>query len=258
MIPSGTKFVGINPDFPTAERKSAQNNAAQDVYTIEEIATNVTLQQVSDNGGLGNGSTIRKGYLDNGYGGGISLVCVNEKEIQWEDGVQYYYPTGSLIVHANSINNDIPNEFYDETRSFTVGSRYTVLNTGKTYICTDATTEAAVWLPMGGEYTPVLSNPDDSITGFGAITTGFYSINNGIVDVTIKGNINVDFDAFGVGSFDFTLPTTSISAVMGNITFRTPNQVNGTILYNASIGSNDKTFIANDVAFVASFKYQMF
>lgn len=37
MIPSGTKFVGINPNFPTTERKSAQNNAAQDVYTIEEI-----------------------------------------------------------------------------------------------------------------------------------------------------------------------------------------------------------------------------
>lgn len=145
MIPSGTKFVGINPDFPTAERKSAQNNAAQDVYTIEEIVTNVTLQQVSDNGGLSNGSTIRRGYLDNGYGGGISLVCVNEKQIQWEDGVQYYYPTGSLIVHANSINNDTPNEFYDETRSFAVGSRYTVLNTGITYVCTDATTDSARW-----------------------------------------------------------------------------------------------------------------
>lgn len=36
-IPSGTKFIGINPSVPTPENKSSQNNAFQEVYTIEDI-----------------------------------------------------------------------------------------------------------------------------------------------------------------------------------------------------------------------------
>jgi hypothetical protein len=41
VIDSSTKFVGINPNFPTAERKSAQNNAAQEVFTMQDIADTV-------------------------------------------------------------------------------------------------------------------------------------------------------------------------------------------------------------------------
>jgi hypothetical protein len=146
MIPSGTKFVGINPNFPTAERKSAQNNAAQEVYTIEEILESATLQQVSDAGGLDNGSTIREGSVERFGLTGLELVCSNEKMIQWVDGIEYYYTVGNPIVHCNSMNIDgVPGVTDDETQGFGVGSRFTVLNTGKTYICTDATTDNAVW-----------------------------------------------------------------------------------------------------------------
>lgn len=41
LIDSSIKFVGINPDFPTAERKSAQNNAAQEVVTMQDITDTV-------------------------------------------------------------------------------------------------------------------------------------------------------------------------------------------------------------------------
>jgi len=41
IIDSSTKFIGINPDFPTAERKSAQVNAAQQVVTMEDIIDTV-------------------------------------------------------------------------------------------------------------------------------------------------------------------------------------------------------------------------
>ena len=51
MIPSGTKFVGINPNFPTAERKSAQNNAAQEVVTMQDIIDTV-LNDVPISGGV--------------------------------------------------------------------------------------------------------------------------------------------------------------------------------------------------------------
>jgi hypothetical protein len=56
VIDSSLKFVGINPDFPTAERKSAQVNAAQEVVTMQDIIDTVndsgvvpTLQEVLDN-----------------------------------------------------------------------------------------------------------------------------------------------------------------------------------------------------------------
>lgn len=104
-----------------------------------------TLQQVSDTGGLDNGSTIREGGRDNGFGGGISQICTNEKELQWENGVQYYFPVGGDIIYANSMNNDIPNNYYDNTKGWAVGSRFKNLISGIEYVCTENTTEAAEW-----------------------------------------------------------------------------------------------------------------
>jgi hypothetical protein len=157
IIDSSTKFVGINPNFPTAERKSAQNNAAQEVFTMQDIIDTIsstsgiqTFQQVSDTGGFDNFSTIRPGIAERFLGiRGLELVCVNDKMIQWADGREYYYiNNGGIqpVVHCNSLNiDDIPDSTFDETIGFAVGSRYTVLNTGVTYVCTDATTDSAIW-----------------------------------------------------------------------------------------------------------------
>lgn len=41
QIPSGTKFVGISSSVPTPENRSSQNNAFQEVYTIDDIAESV-------------------------------------------------------------------------------------------------------------------------------------------------------------------------------------------------------------------------
>jgi hypothetical protein len=258
MIPSGTKFVGINPNFPTAERKSAQNNAAQEVYTIEDILESATLQQVSDAGGLDNGSTIREGSKDNyELGGGISLVCSLEKEQQWENGVQYFFEVGKPIVSANSINGDTPDNTYDETKGFAVGSFYNVLSDGKTYICTDATTDNAVWLPMGGEYFPTLDGANGAVISV-ALSFAYYSINNGMVDVTIYGSVNVDFSSNSAGVFNFTLPIPSISNTLGGIFLAVPNQNSSRIKNGAAIYSNDTTFINGQVQFVAKFTYQAY
>ena len=48
-VPSGTKFIGISPNVDTLERKSAQANSPSQVYTIEDLASSVTLQAVLDN-----------------------------------------------------------------------------------------------------------------------------------------------------------------------------------------------------------------
>ena len=212
MIPSGTKFVGINPNFPTAERKSAQNNAAQEVYTIEEILESATLQQVSDAGGLDNGSTIREGSVERFGLTGLELVCSNEKMIQWVDGREYYYSNGSPIVHCNSLNGDTPGISYDETQGFTFGSRYTVLNDGKTYICTDATTDNAVWSEISNGvpykvYTALLtqSGGDDfQYLNSGELTIGVtYKITDqagGTWDFTNVGAPNNDIDTYFVAT----------------------------------------------------------
>lgn len=104
------------------------------------------LQEVSDAGGFDNGSTLKKGSKNNyGFGGGISQVCFADKELQWENGVQYYFPVGQPIVWANSINADTPDTSYDDTKGFAIGSTYNDLVNNKSYKCTDATTGAAVW-----------------------------------------------------------------------------------------------------------------
>jgi len=37
QIPAGTKFVGIGATVPTPENRSSQNNAFQEVYTLEDL-----------------------------------------------------------------------------------------------------------------------------------------------------------------------------------------------------------------------------
>lgn len=158
-----------------------------------------TLQQASDNGGFTNGSTLREGSRDNGFGGGISLECTAAKELQWEDGVQYYFPVGGSIVHANSMNDVIPDNTYDDTKGWAVGSKFLNLVTNKLYECTDATTDTAIWQELGGsnkkEYYAILTydagDPtvpivDEQINEFGAITVGFEYV-NGVLIFTSSG-----------------------------------------------------------------------
>lgn len=137
---NGSFYVNISGSNVTTP---SSVGTADWIYVGEERGP--TLQKVSDAGGLDNFSTIREGSKDNGFGGGISKVCANDKELQWEDGNEYYFTVGSPIIHANSLNNVIPDATYDNTKGYAVGSKHKNLVTGKTLICTDATTGNAVW-----------------------------------------------------------------------------------------------------------------
>jgi hypothetical protein len=250
-----SKQYFVQPNTPVLT--TSQINTA----SINFVESNTpTLQNVSDVGGLDNGSTIRKGSKDNyGFGGGISQVCSLEKELQWENGVQYYFVVGQPIVHANSINNDTPDSSYDNTKGFAVSSRYTVLNNGKTYICIDATTDSAVWLPMGGQYTSTVTSVGGVASDVNLIKA-FYSINNGIVDVTIYGRIGLNFSLGTDGGFDFTLPIPAVDDIVyGNISIRDPRQFNGILRGgSAQFFSSDSSFITTGVDFVAKFTYQAY
>ena len=97
-----------------------------------------------------NGSKFREGAIPHGFGGGIARVCANEKADQWEDGFRYLIETvGSTntVVYAETINNIIPDDTYDETDDWAVGSRLTNLVTGVTYECTQANEGDAIWIP---------------------------------------------------------------------------------------------------------------
>lgn len=273
MIPSGTKFVGINPDFPTAERKSAQNNAAQEVYTIENILSGATLQAVTDEGDttsnnitllggaayyLDNGSIIRQGSFDRFGLNGIEIVCSEDKRIQFVNGVEYYYPSsGGDIVHANSMNGDTPDSSYDETQGFKVGSFFNSLALGITYVCTDQTEGSATWLPLGGTYTPTLAVIGGAVLDVSP-DTAFYTITNGVVEVTIYGSVELDFSVGAEGTFSFTLPVPEISSVYGTISLDTPELCNGIVRGDAKILSKDYTFVSASVGFVAKFTYQAY
>jgi hypothetical protein len=219
-----------------------------------------TLQNVSDAGGFDNGSTIRQGSVERFGLNGLELVCTNEKMIQWVDGREYYYDNGNPIVHCNSLNNEIPDSTYDETKSFVIGSRFTALQTGKTYICTDSTPDNAKWLPMGGYYSPSFDNISGACSNPN-LENAFYSINNGIVEFTILGTVDLDFSVSGQGIFSFNYPIQPINlnTVFGSVSILAINQFNGIVKDGfAQFYSQDTSFIESSVPFVAKFTYQSY
>jgi hypothetical protein len=108
-----------------------------------------------------NGSKLREGVIQHGFGGGIARVCANDKTDQWEDGFRYLISTtGSFntVIYAETINNIVPDDTYDETDSWAVGSRIKNLVTGIEYLCTQANEGDAIWAPLSGSYEPVAAD----------------------------------------------------------------------------------------------------
>jgi hypothetical protein len=234
------------------------------VYTLLRVgditpSETPTLQQVSDTGGLDDGSNIQQGNVERFGLTGISRVCSQGFEIQFVNGVEYYLTeTGGRIWQAISSNGTIPDNTHDETQGFKVSSIYNDLKSNISYICTDATEENAVWLPMAGEYTPTLDGESGAASNVESITA-FYTINNGYVDVTIYGNIDLDFSSSNFGSIDFTLPIPSISNnILGSVSVAIEEQLNGIVKNQIVFNSNDSTLIRTVVPFVAKFTYQAY
>jgi hypothetical protein len=95
-----------------------------------------------------NGSKLREGAIDHGYGGGIAKVCANEKTDQWEDGFRYLISTSgstNTVIYVENMNGTNPGDNDDETQSYAIGSRWKNLVSGVEYICTQPNEGDAIW-----------------------------------------------------------------------------------------------------------------
>jgi hypothetical protein len=162
-------IIDIEALLPTQDQKDAMDNAngpdsTNPFATMADIGGGGTLnlQQVTDNGNttdndiqfdagvgvlLDNGSRLREGTIDAGFGGtkGIAQICAVGYELKWEAGRQYVMDGNGLLIR-HSLNNftTVPSINDDSTKGYYVGSLWT-LDNGVSYICTDSTIGAAVW-----------------------------------------------------------------------------------------------------------------
>jgi len=96
---------------------------------------------------LDNGSLLKKGTIDAGYGGakGIAQICSVGYELKWEAGRLYVMGDGGTTIREVSHNfTTTPGATDDISKGFIVGSRWS-LDDGDLYLCTDNTSTAAVW-----------------------------------------------------------------------------------------------------------------
>jgi hypothetical protein len=95
-----------------------------------------------------NGSRLREGTIDALLGGskGIAQICAVGYELKWEAGRQYVMDGNGLYIRHSLYNFTItPTVNDDVTLGYLPGSRWS-LDDGTTYVCTDETTGAAVWV----------------------------------------------------------------------------------------------------------------
>jgi hypothetical protein len=151
-----------------------------------------------------NGSKLREGAIDHGYGGGIARVCANERADQWEDGVRYLISTtGSAItvIYAESIIDTIPSASFDSTEAYAIGSRFKNLVTGIEYICTDADEGVAVWEPLSGNVTVT---PGGDLTIEDIVT--MFQWNGNICNFSVTANLTTPDGAAVSGYFSLEFP----------------------------------------------------
>ena len=147
---------------------SGTNTGDQDLQSVV-TAGNTTDTDIQFGDGVGvllnNTSRLREGTIDSGAGGGVAQICAVGYELKWEAGSQYVMDgNGLLIREVNHKFTSIPDANNDDSQGFYVGSRW-ILDDGSLYICTDSTTDTAVWelqtidtVPTDGSVKAVESN----------------------------------------------------------------------------------------------------
>jgi nitrogen fixation protein len=113
---------------------------------------------------LDNGANLKKGTTDAGLGGtkGIALRCAVDYELKWEAGRLYVMGGDGFTIREVSHNfTTLPTVTDDDDKGFTIDSRW-ILDNGDVYVCTDATTGAAVWQLYSVGATPTLQQVTES------------------------------------------------------------------------------------------------
>ena len=111
---------------------------------------------------LNNGSRLRQGTIDAGYGGskGIAQICAVGYELKWEAGRLYVMGDGGTTIREVRYTfTSTPTASDDITKGFLVGSRW-VLDNGDVYVCSDNSAGAAAWSLLTNS-TPTLQQVTD-------------------------------------------------------------------------------------------------
>jgi hypothetical protein len=134
---------------------------------------------------LDNFSRLREGTIDAGTGGvkGIAQICGAGYELKWEAGVQYVMGSSGNTIRWSLYNfNNAPTVNDDNTKGYYSGSRW-ALDNGTVYVCSDATTGAAVWAIQQIDYL------DFNTAAAHSVVEGEMAWNNtdGTLDLGLKG-----------------------------------------------------------------------
>ena len=188
-----------------------------------------------------NGSKLEKGSIDNNTGGGISLICTNEKEQQWENGVRYLRQIGSANVYAETLDNINPSGFYDDTRNWGINSKYKNLVTGIEYICTDASTNAAIWIPSIGSWEPDFNIQSGSFVVAAIGGSASYSKTDAFVQFFFK--LRIAFATDNIANFRMSLPFTTVLGFYDSIaicSLMNAKAIGGAVIKNTNNGNSNE------------------
>ena len=228
---SNITLYSIGLDVATGETGSYDINT--DVFTPIVVSGTPTLSQVLIAGNtsgandiefdatqgllFANTSRLREGTIDAGLGGnkGVAQICAVGYELKWEAGRLYVMDGNGLFIRQSLYNfSTAPTTSDDDTLGYQVGSLWT-LDDGTIYVCSDATSGAAVWA-IGG--IPNLQQ----VTDAGATTTVGLTVDNGTESVVIKHDRIKIVNALGAEAV-ISSPTLATTT-----NFEIPNKAGGT------------------------------
>ena len=134
-----------------------------------------------------NNSRLREGTIDAGLGGlkGIAQICGAGYELKWEGGVLYVMSSSGNTIRWSLYNfSNTPAVTDDNTTGYQIGSRWT-LDDGTVYVCSDASTGAAVWAIQQIDYL------DFNTAAGHTVVEGEMAWNNtdGTLDLGLKGGL---------------------------------------------------------------------
>jgi len=165
---------------------------------------------------LDNGANLKKGTTDAGLGGskGIALRCAVDYELKWEAGRLYVMGGDGFTIREVSHNfTTTPTATDDDDKGFVIDSRW-ILDNGNVYVCTDATTGAAVWELQDFGTTPTLQQ----VTAAGNETTNDIIVKDSENKVSL-GYRNIVFQDLNLGG-DTALRFESTSEIAQEVFIR--------------------------------------
>jgi hypothetical protein len=146
-----------------------------------------------------NGARLQEGTTDADASGGIALKCSVDYELKWEAGRLYVMGQDGFTIRTEMFGfTAVPTTTDDDTKGYVIGSRR-ILDDGTVYVCTDATTNTAVWVYQGIRDTANDISIDQEnrklITGDGAEMLNWSSSTNIAIPIGITLGVDLIFDA---------------------------------------------------------------